>query len=241
MRKATMYNEQPINFQSLGKCFSRFAALQEFSDDAPESVKTQMASPAIPSAKSISSHGLRKRSAVKMDELLTRVAKRDREAFREVFDHFAPRIKAYIIGQGTDRQTAEEVVQETMVKIWRKAEQFDPARAAASTWIFTIARNMRVDHLRKVNRPEPDMDDPAFVREPEPLPSENLSHAQDSKILHTAIKKLPKEQQDVLRSAYFEEKTHPEIAEALNIPLGTVKSRVRLALKNIRAVLGEQI
>ena len=236
-----MLNDQPNYSQYSGNKSPNFAALQGFPDDAKEGVKTEMASSAMLSVKIVSGHVSRKRSAVKMDELLTRVARKDREAFREVFDHFAPRIKAYIIGQGTDRQTAEEVVQETMVKIWRKAEQFDPARAAASTWIFTIARNMRVDHLRKVNRPEPDMDDPAFVREPEPLPSENLSHAQDAKILHTAIEKLPKEQQDVLRSAYFEEKTHPEIAEALNIPLGTVKSRVRLALKNIRAVLGEQI
>ena len=184
---------------------------------------------------------LTRRSSKNMDELLTRIASRDREAFRQVFDHFAPRIKAYIIAQGTDLQAAEEVVQETMVKIWRKAEQFDPARAAASTWIYTIARNMRIDHLRKINRPEPDMDDPAFVPDPEPLPSENLSQAQDAKILHTAIQKLPKEQQAVLRAAYFEEKTHPEIAEMLEIPLGTVKSRVRLALKNIRAVLGEQV
>ena len=236
-----MYNEQSIYSPSCGPQASQCVGFNGVSDIASGCVETQVASPAIPSAKIISSHVVRKRSAVTMDELLTRVARRDREAFREVFDHFAPRIKAYIIGQGTDRQMAEEVVQETMVKIWRKAEQFDPARAAASTWIFTIARNMRVDHLRKVNRPEPDMDDPAFVREPEPLPSENLSHAQDAKILHNAIGKLPKEQQDVLRSAYFEEKTHPEIAEALNIPLGTVKSRVRLALKNIRAVLGEQI
>ena len=180
------------------------------------------------------------RPADNLDELLTRVADRDREAFRAIFDHFAPRLKAYIIGQGSDPQVAEEVVQETMVKIWRKAEQFDPARAAASTWIFTIARNMRIDHLRKLNRPEPDMNDPAFVPAPEPLPSENLSNAQDAKLLHIAIEKLPKEQQDVLRAAYFEEKSHPEIAHALCIPLGTVKSRVRLALKNIRVALGKQ-
>jgi len=175
-----------------------------------------------------------------MEDLLLRVADGDRIAFRALFNHFAPRLKAYIMSQGTDLVSAEEVVQEALVKVWRKASQFDPKLAAASTWIFTIARNMRIDHLRKANRPEPDMTDPAFVPDPEALPSENLSRVQDAKILHEAIQQLSSDQQDVLRLAYFEEKAHPEIAEALNIPLGTVKSRVRLALKNIRTSMEEK-
>ena len=175
-----------------------------------------------------------------MEELLLKVATGDRIAFREVFDHFAPRLKAYIMSQGSDLVSAEEVVQEALVKVWRKASQFDPNLAAASTWVFTIARNMRIDHLRKANRPEPDMTDPAFVPDPEAMPSEILSRSQDAKILHSAIKKLSAEQQDVLRLAYFEEKAHPEIAAALEIPLGTVKSRVRLALKNIRSHLEDR-
>ena len=99
---------------------------------------------------------------------------------------------------------------------------------------------MRIDHLRKANRPEPDMTDPAFVPDPEMLPSEHLSRSQDAEVLRLAISKLSPEQQDVLRLAYFEEKAHPEIAQALNIPLGTVKSRVRLALKNIRSLLEQR-
>jgi len=171
--------------------------------------------------------------------LLVRVGIQDQDAFRAVFDYFAPRLKAFLMGQGTSPQMAEEVVQETMVKIWRKADQYEPARAAASTWIFTIARNMRIDHLRKSNRPEPDMDDPAFVPDPEPLATETISQAQDSAQLYAAMAELSEDQRAVLKLAYFEEKAHPEIAEALGIPLGTVKSRIRLALKNIRSRIGD--
>ena len=174
-----------------------------------------------------------------MSDLLVRVGNQDQDAFRAVFDYFAPRLKAFLMGQGTSPQMAEEVVQETMVKIWRKADQYEPARAAASTWIFTIARNMRIDHLRKANRPEPDMNDPAFVPDPEPLATETISQAQDSAQLYSAMAELSEDQRAVLKLAYFEEKAHPEIAEALGIPLGTVKSRIRLALKNIRSRIGD--
>ena len=174
-----------------------------------------------------------------LSECLVKVGFKDQVAFRAIFDHFAPRLKAFMMGQGTSPQMAEEVVQETMVKIWRKANQYDPARAAASTWIFTIARNMRIDHIRKSNRPEPDMNDPAFVPDPEPLAVEMISQSQDAGRLHKAMADLSDEQRAVLKLAYFEDKAHPEIAEALDIPLGTVKSRIRLALKNIRSIIGE--
>jgi RNA polymerase sigma-70 factor, ECF subfamily len=174
-----------------------------------------------------------------MSDLLVRVSNQDQAAFRAVFDYFAPRLKAFLMGQGTSPQMAEEVVQETMVRIWRKAGQYDPARAAASTWIFTIARNMRIDHLRKSNRPEPDMNDPAFVPDPEPLATETISQAQDSAQLYAAMAELSEDQRAVLKLSYFEEKAHPEIAEALGIPLGTVKSRIRLALKSIRSRIGD--
>ena len=176
-----------------------------------------------------------------LSECLVKVGFKDQAAFRAIFDHFAPRLKAFMMGQGTSPQMAEEVVQETMVKIWRKANQYDPARAAASTWIFTIARNMRIDHIRKSNRPEPDMNDPAFVPDPEPLAVEMISQSQDAGRLHKAMANLSDEQSAVLKLAYFEDKAHPEIAEALDIPLGTVKSRIRLALKNIRSIIGENV
>ena len=142
--------------------------------------------------------------------------------------------------QGTRGQLADEVIQETMVRIWRKAGQFDPARASASTWIFTIARNIRIDLIRKANRPEPDMNDPAFVPDPEPLPHDRLSREQEAGRLLDIVADLPAEQQEVLRLAFFEEKSHPEVAAELGIPLGTVKSRIRLAMKRIRNEFGDR-
>ena len=145
------------------------------------------------------------------------------------------------MSKGTSSSAAEEIVQETMIKVWRKAEQFDPSRASASTWIFTIARNTRIDVLRKIIRPEPDVNDPAFEPSAEPLPSDLLGRSQEAAAIREAIAELSVEQQDVLRLGYFEERPHPEIAKALKIPLGTVKSRIRLALKNIRSNFGESL
>ncbi len=171
--------------------------------------------------------------------LLAVAVGQDRAAFRGLFDHFAPRLKAFVRRQGTDPQMAEEVVQETMVKVWHKAGQFDPAKASAATWVFTIARNMRIDHLRKANRPEPDYNDPAFVPDAEPGAVDRISRDQEAGRLHAALTVLPEEQQAVLRLAFFEDKAHAEIAEELGIPLGTVKSRIRLAFKRVRSEIGE--
>jgi len=171
-------------------------------------------------------------SAAGMDDLLRSVAvDQDRAAFQALFRHFAPRLKGFVMRQGTAPQLAEDVIQETMVRVWRKARQFDPAKASASTWIFTIARNIRIDLIRKANRPEPDMNDPAFVPDPEPHPQDILSREQDANRLREIVAALPAEQQDVLRLAFFEEKPHPDVAAELGIPLGTVKSRIRLAMK----------
>ena len=134
---------------------------------------------------------------------------------------------------------AEEIVQETMVNVWRKAKQFEAAKASASTWIFTIARNMRIDMLRRANRPEPDMNDPAIVPDPDPPAQEVIHRKQEARRIRKAFASLPGEQQEVLRLAFFEDKAHPQVAEELGIPLGTVKSRIRLAFKHLRAVVGE--
>lgn len=162
----------------------------------------------------------------------------DKAAFEKLFRHFAPRIKAFIQGGGFDANVAEEVVQETMINVWRKAKQFDPKKAAVSTWIFTIARNARIDQFRRSNRPEPDMNDPAFVPNPEPQPQEIISREQEARLLSNMLETLPKEQGDVLKLAFFEEKSHMAVSEELGIPLGTVKSRIRLALGRIRSELG---
>lgn len=175
-----------------------------------------------------------------MDELIVAVAKhRDRAAFRQLFDHFAPRLKAFVMRQGLDSQMAEEVTQEAMVRVWQKAQQFDPSKARASTWIFTIARNLRIDFLRKAHRPEPDPDDPALMPEAEPGGFARVAQTQEAERLRAAIAALPEDQRVVLHLAFFEEKTHPEIAGQLDIPLGTVKSRIRLAFKRVRSELGE--
>ncbi len=176
-----------------------------------------------------------------LNDLLVAVAEeRDRRAFRALFRHFAPRIKAFVLSQRTDPALAEEIVQETMLNVWRKAAQFEPARASASTWVFTIARNMRIDMLRKARRPEPDLNDPATVPEPEPLAHERIAHAEEAGRLRDAVARLPGEQQEVLRLVFQEDITHAEAAARLGLPLGTVKSRIRLALKRVRSEVGER-
>lgn len=184
---------------------------------------------------------LEKNDAVEMADLLKAISeKRDKEAFKKLFNYFAPRLKAFLQKQGAAPDQAEEVLQEAMVTVWRKAAQFDPDKASAATWIYTISRNQRIDLLRKANRPEPDMNDPAFVPEPPPQGSETLARKQEAKRLKAAMAELPPEQQEVLKLVYFEDKTHDEAARALDIPLGTVKSRVRLAFRKMRTALGAE-
>tara|TARA_Y100001960_G_scaffold306897_1_gene362626 strand:+ start:1173 stop:1769 length:597 start_codon:yes stop_codon:yes gene_type:complete len=166
---------------------------------------------------------------------------KSKDAFQAVFQHIAPRLKGFAMRQGTDPSMAEEIVQETMVKVWQKAEQFDPSKASALTWVFTIGRNTRVDLLRKANRPEPDMSDPSLVPDTEPLPQELISRNQEAHLLREVLSKLPSEQQKVLHLAFFEDKPHRQIASELGIPLGTVKSRIRLAMDAIRKIYGEAL
>ncbi len=173
-----------------------------------------------------------------LNDHLDSIAKyRDTKSFELLYNHFAPRIKAFIIKQGTDSQLAEEIVQESMVNVWRKAHQFDAKKASAATWIFTIARNRRIDILRKISRPNPDPNDPAFVPDPQLSSLEIVDKEQEAKKLAKVISSLPLDQQTVLKLAFFGEKAHAEVATELNIPLGTVKSRIRLALKKIRTEL----
>ena len=164
---------------------------------------------------------------------------RDRKAFKLLFDYFAPRIKGFCQNNGSTSDRADEVVQEAFVNVWRKAKLFDPGKASAGAWIFAIARNSRIDLIRKENRPEADTTDPFFDQNEPESPLAVLETERKSKTLRSFVKDLPAEQQQVLRLAFFEEKAHSEIAEELGIPLGTVKSRIRLAFKRIRSELGE--
>ncbi|VTU15785.1 Sigma-K factor [Variovorax sp. RA8] len=163
----------------------------------------------------------------------------DRQAFAALFKHFAPRVKAYLMLCGTGEAVAEELTQETMVTLWRKAALFDPERAGLSTWIFTIARNLRVDHLRRPgNRTVADEDDQAS-QIPDPLPAldEQVSARQRESRVRAAMSRLSQDQAHILRLSFFEEHPHARIAEELGLPLGTVKSRVRLAVSHLRRML----
>lgn len=179
-------------------------------------------------------------AAMSMERLIVAVGEnRDRQAFSAVFAHFAPRIKAYLMRTGCEAGAAEEVVQEAMVALWRRADRFDPAQANASTWVFTIARNKRIDMLRRERRPEVDPEDPALVRDPEVPADRTIESAQESDRVRSAVAALPAEQGDLLRMAYYEDKAHSVIAQEKGLPLGTVKSRIRLAMARLRKSLSE--
>ena len=173
-----------------------------------------------------------------MEELMLAVSsRRDVDAFEVIFKHFAPRVKAYMAKLSADTQTAEELMQETMIVVWNKADQFDFSKGALSTWIFTIARNQRIDAVRRARRPEFDPNDPAFVPDEEQPADVRIDERQSASQLRAAMADLQKEQCTLLELAYFEESTHSAIAKKLNLPLGTVKSRLRLAFSKLRAAL----
>lgn len=156
----------------------------------------------------------------------------DEEAFVALFRHFAPRIKGFLMKSGADETTAEECVQDVMATVWRKAGQFDPARASVATWVFTIARNRRIDILRRQRRPEPE--DLGWGPEAEPDQETALGLQEDTRTLGKAIAALPDKQRDLIEKAYFGELSHSEIADVTGLPLGTIKSRIRLALDRLR-------
>ena len=163
---------------------------------------------------------------------------RDKEAFARVFNHYAPRVKAFGAQLG-GRIDAEELVQDVMLTIWRRAASYDPERAVLNAWIFAIARNRRVDMLRTAQRAEVDMSDPTLAPEPEPTADEAMAKAQWALRLGEAIDDLPVEQRDLLRRSYFDDKSHSVLADEMELPLGTVKSRLRLALARLRGGMSD--
>ena len=177
---------------------------------------------------------------IRLSDLIEAMAARqDKAAFAGLFNHFAPRLKAFGMRQGVDAGTAEELVQETMLSVWRKAGTYDRRRANASTWIFTILRNKRIDMLRRQGRPEADLDSVAELPSDASSADDDYHAAQAGEIIRQAMVELPDEQVEVLKKAFFEDKPHSAIAEELDLPLGTVKSRIRLALARLRLVLPE--
>ena len=165
---------------------------------------------------------------------------RDRQAFQALFDHFAPRVKGYLMRLGAGNAVAEELAQEAMLAVWRKAALFDPAKASASTWIFTIARNLRIDVLRKERRPELDPNDPSLLPESEREADESIDWSQAEDRLRVALSELPREQAQIITLSFLAEKPHSMIATELGLPLGTVKSRIRLAMARLRLALGDR-
>jgi RNA polymerase sigma factor (sigma-70 family) len=156
----------------------------------------------------------------------------DRAAFAELFGYFAPRVKSFLMKSGASPDLAEECTQEVMATLWNKAHLFDPTKASASTWIFTIARNRKIDLLRKQRRPEPE--DFTWGPEAEPDQADALGLAQETEQLGEALATVPPEQRKLIERAYFGDLSHSEIAAETGLPLGTIKSRIRLALDRLR-------
>jgi RNA polymerase sigma-70 factor (ECF subfamily) len=164
-------------------------------------------------------------------------ARRDRDAFVVLFDHFAPRINAYLQRLGMERAVAEDLTQEVMVVLWHKAGLFDPQKSSLSTWLFRIARNRRIDALRRDRSRVLDPDDPIFLPDEIEAADTSLDARRREERIRTAVAALPEEQRDLIRQAYFLGLTHSQIAEASGLPLGTVKSRIRLAFARLRKAL----
>ncbi|MBA5778567.1 sigma-70 family RNA polymerase sigma factor [Stappia sp. F7233] len=162
---------------------------------------------------------------------------RDQAAFTALFDHFAPRIKAYLMRLGADAGSAEELTQEVMIALWRKAALFDPAKSSAATWLFRIARNRRIDALRRDRSSDLDPEDPEL----RPAAPEDADEAFDAQLreerIRVALGELPEEQAALVRLAFFSGQSHSQIAEVTSLPLGTVKSRIRLAFARLRKAL----
>lgn len=170
--------------------------------------------------------------------LLCRVASdRDRAAFAVIFDHFAPRVKSFMMRKGASAELAEDLVQETMIAVWSKAALYVPERGAASTWVFTIARNLRIDRLRRESSAYfTDLED--FDAPSEDVPGdEALNRSQEDSQVAKALAQIPPEQRELLILSYVEDVPQSMIAERLKLPLGTVKSRMRLAYRRMRKLL----
>jgi RNA polymerase sigma-70 factor (ECF subfamily) len=174
------------------------------------------------------------------DRLVRAIALRgDRAAFATLFARFAPRVKAYLLRLGLDAASAEEQAQEVLLTVWRKAALFDPERASAAAWIFAIARNQRIDAARRAQRATPPPD-PTDEQAPVPVADTILAAEDRSARVQAALASLPAEQADVIRLAFFDDRPHADIEQALGIPLGTVKSRLRLAIARLRGLLDDE-
>lgn len=172
-------------------------------------------------------------------DLIEAIATRqDRAAFAGLFRYFAPRVKAFLMRGGADSDTAQEVAQEALILVWRKAASFDPSRASAATWIYTIARNKRIDLLRRTGKPAIETEDWLAVFAPEDDDADkSVLAGQTYSRVQELLRTLSADQLVVVQKAFFEDKSHTTIADELKLPLGTVKSRIRMALGRLRQAL----
>lgn len=179
---------------------------------------------------------------VALSACLARVANdRDKSAFAELFDHYAPQIRAYSLARepGSDL-VADELVQEVMTRVWLKAASYNPSLANLNTWIFTLARNCRIDYLRRNSRYATEIDPTDMFNEMEDEGPDPFQLAQQSRVeesIREGLKQLPREQSEILTKVYLEGKSHQQASDELKLPLGTVKSRVRLALKKLEVLV----
>ena len=165
--------------------------------------------------------------------------KRDKAAFGQLFRHFAPRINAYLQKLGLDGAQAEEMAQDVMAVLWHKAGLFDPAKSSLSTWLFRIARNRRIDAIRRDRSHLLDPDDPFLWPEAPEQADEQLDAAERDDRVRAVLTVLPDEQRKLIQMAFFLGMTHTQIVEAEKLPMGTVKSRIRLAFNRLRKALEE--
>jgi len=159
---------------------------------------------------------------------------RCRHAFSDLFEFFGPRLKTYFMKTGLTGEQAEDIVQDVMIQVWRKADQYSEDRASVSGWIFMIAKSRMIDGLRKTRAPELDPEDPILQPKPQAQPESSLQIKETTGQLRDLIRDLPEEQQAVLRASFYQGLSHSEIAKRFELPLGTVKSRLRLAVASMR-------
>ncbi len=167
---------------------------------------------------------------------------RDENAFADFYNYYAGRVKSFLMGKGMTEEISDELMQEIMLIVWRRAESYDPSKAAASTWLFTIARNRRIDYLRGNSRIEVELEDEMLDVENDESETQAgyVDAEQAAERLHRALEKLPQEQRQVMHLSYFRGQSHGDIAEWLDLPIGTVKSRIRLAMQAVRSSLKDE-
>lgn len=162
---------------------------------------------------------------------------RDRAAFQALFLHFGPRIKSLMMKAGADSAQAEDLVQDVMTTVWRKAELYDPSKGSVSAWIYAVARNARIDRLRrKSSQPYEDVETLDLAAD-QPDGEDELNASQIAERVSEALGQLPDDQREVIDLAYVQDMSQSEIAEKLTLPLGTVKSRMRLAYARLKPKL----